>query len=268
VERQRTNAAEKRIARSDILPICMEAWYTAMTSVNITAAFRKSGIYPYDPTAYLQNKQTAEATQSPTCLSLIQAAIEQHPAIITESDTVPSVVRSLLPLLAPPQPDIAPAPDKCDHCGSNLKRKRRQQTLSTKAGLLLTDAELVQMIAEIDKDEADKKQKADERKAAAAEKKRLKTEKDMLKRLQRGHDDSAEDDENKENIAPAASQSSPSASDTHTHKRRKKQQQSDSSLTVVSQRQSSIVIPACPPVLVSIDIPRSTESRLMQRKMR
>lgn len=241
-----------------------------MTSVNITSAFRKSGIYPYDPTAYLQNKQTAEATQSPTCLSLIQAAIEQHPAIITESDTVtvPSAVRSLLPLLAPPQPDIGPAPDKCDHCGSNLKRKRQQQILSTKAGLLMTDVELVQMIAEIDKDEADKKQKAAERKAAAAEKKRLKTEKDMLKRLQRGHDDSAEDDENKENIAPAASLSSPSASDAHTHKRRKQQQQSDSSLTVVSQRQSSIVIPACPPVLVSIDIPRSTESRLMQRKMR
>lgn len=131
----------------------MEAWNTAMASVNITSAFRKSGIYPYDPTAYLQNKQTAEATKSPTCLSLIQAAIEQHPAIITESDTVPSVVRSLLPLPAPPpQPDIAPAPDKCDHCGSNLKRKRQQQILSTKAGLLLTDVELVQMIAEIDKD--------------------------------------------------------------------------------------------------------------------
>jgi hypothetical protein len=170
-QRQRTGVRDKKITRMDIIPICMEAWNKAMTSSNIIAAFEKSGICPFNPEAYQVNKMD-EPQQNTTCLEMIHAAIQAHPAIANESDIVPSVVRSLLPILNPPEADMpVDLIDKCTHCGTNLKKKRYQQMLNTKAGMLLTKVELVAMIAQHEKEEEEKKQTAASKKVAAAERK-------------------------------------------------------------------------------------------------
>src|SRR6185437_10209699 len=111
-----------------------------MTKENIQSGFRKAGLFPYNPNAYLENQRNHKTGYELTALSLINHAMQQHPAIC---EHVPSVVRTLLPVLEPPQPDISAMPDKCNTCGSNLKKKSRQQALNTKAGRLLTDVELV-----------------------------------------------------------------------------------------------------------------------------
>lgn len=256
IERQRMQVAEKKLTRQDIIPIFMEAWYKSMTSQNIRSAFAKSGIYPFDPLAYIKNSKTGEIGEQPCTLSIIQHKITQHHILMNE---VPSHVRPLLPHVDPPPPDTSPKPDKCNACGSDLKKKRQRQVMNSKAGLLLTDEELVKMIHEADKEEADRKQRCEERKIAAAEKKRLKEE----KKQKRDREKMLKADADKENRSPSAAISSTSTSTTHRNKKQKQQHHntsqtsisndnSERQLTAISQRQSSIVLPNCPPFIVTV----------------
>jgi len=255
-----------------------EAWNKAMTSSNIIAAFEKSGICPFNPEAYQVNKMD-EPQQNTTCLEMIHAAIQAHPAIANESDIVPSVVRSLLPILNPPEADMpVDLIDKCTHCGTNLKKKRYQQMLNTKAGMLLTKVELVAMIAQHEKEEEEKKQTAASKKVAAAERKSHAANKKRSRSKKNDADAHAnagvdadgdhtdtDDDADKENHDPLPAL---------TPKRYKQQNRCNHSSKTV-QRQSSIVLPDIGPLMISIQTPMrftnttsSTENRLVLRKLR
>jgi Skp family chaperone for outer membrane proteins len=259
IQRQRDNVPQKSLTRLDIVPVFMEAWYKAMTKENIKSAFMKSGIYPFDRTTYLKNSKTGELEDVPCILSMIQYNLSLHPILINE---IPCHVRPLLSHVDPPPPDIPPEADKCDKCGSNLKKKREQQFTNTKDGLLLTGKESVQMVHQQEQEALDKKQKAAEKKIAAAEKRRIREE----KKLKRNSDAMLMNDDDKENRSPNDATASTSTSTTQRNKRQKREHHNnnqisvsddhnDRTLTSISQRQSSIVLPNGSPVIVSIEIP-------------
>jgi hypothetical protein len=122
-QRQRGNIP-KEIRTTDIIPLAMHAMKIAMTADNIRAGFRKTGIHPYNPEIY--KTSIPPPIQHTSALSILTAAVQQGSCIsaTTITTTVPPVVRDLLPLFSPPSDAVPPPPDKCNECGSDLKKKR------------------------------------------------------------------------------------------------------------------------------------------------
>jgi hypothetical protein len=163
-ERARSVSVEKRgIQRADIVPLVLHAWSLAMTPENVQSGFRRTGIYPYDPTAYKQTKE--QRLKSLGGLPLLVSPIRElaiQPAVATTIDLLP--VRVLTPA----------KPNQCGECGSKLKKRAVRRTLSTAAGVLLTGEEARQQVKENEErkraEEDEKQRKRDARAAKRREK--------------------------------------------------------------------------------------------------
>jgi hypothetical protein len=153
---------EKRgIRRGDIVPLALRAWSLAMTPENVQSGFRRTGIYPYDPTAYKQTKE--QRLKSLGGLPLLVSPIRElavQPAVSAAVDLLPVRV-------------LAPAkPTHCGECGSKLKKRAVRRTLNTAAGALLTGDEARQQIKEIvDRKKAEEDEKQRKKEVRAAKKK-------------------------------------------------------------------------------------------------
>lgn len=161
-ERGRSVSDEKRgIRRADIVPLAVRAWSLAMTPENVQAGFRRTGIYPYDPTAYKQTKE--QRLKSLGGLPLLVSPIHElavQPAVGAAVDLLP--VRVLTPV----------KPTHCGECGSKLKKRVVRRTLSTAAGALLTGDEARQQVKEAEeRKKAEETEKQRRREARAAQKK-------------------------------------------------------------------------------------------------
>lgn len=161
--------SEMGIKRSDILPTAMAAWTHAATPQNVIAGFRATGIYPFNPLAYLKsatkhNKSTT-LTSLPPLLSLSLAFTDPSTPILSE--------------LAHSSPLTDPA--DADTVTREPTKRRVRRTLDTSAGVLLTGEETLQMMREakeaVDEEEREKRQKAEDRKAKRAEKEKVTAEK-------------------------------------------------------------------------------------------
>ena len=161
--------SEMGVKRSDILPAAIAAWDYATTAENITAGFRATGIYPFNPLAYLKsttkhNKLTT-LTSLPPLLSPSLSITDPHTPILSEL--------ALSSALAdPPLADTVPR---------EPTKRRVRRTLDTSAGVLLTGEETLAMLREAKEaaaeEEREKRQKAENRQAKRVEKERVTAEK-------------------------------------------------------------------------------------------
>lgn len=194
-ERARSKpSSERGIRRGDIVPLVLRAWPLAMTTGNIQAGFKRTGIYPYDPTAHMQTKEHR------------LKSLGGLPLLVSPSRTLSSipVVAAITDLL--PVQSLAPAqPNRCGHCGSSLKKKAVRRTLSTAAGVLLTGDEARHQIQESENRKKLEKEEKERRKTERAEKKRKRDEEAEEKggKVRRsGKKKRAEEEEDKENAHP------------------------------------------------------------------
>ena len=158
------------VRRSDILPAALEAWEYATTTENVISGFRRTGIYPFNPRAYLKtldsHTKSTSLTSLPPLLSSPLANTDLPPTPILSE-----LVRS--PALAdPPQASTTPRP---------ASKKRVRRTLDTSAGVLLTGADTIAQLQALREAEeaaaAAKKQRVEDRTAKREEKVRLTAEK-------------------------------------------------------------------------------------------
>jgi hypothetical protein len=170
----------------------------ATTKENVKSGFRRTGIYPYDPTAYLHNKQQQLKSLGglPLLVSPIRVLAE-HPAVAAAIDLLP--VRVLTPAKK----------THCGECGNKLKKRTPRRTVSTAAGALLTGDEVRQQIKEIeDKKTAEEEEKKKRKEARAANKKEKEkaAQAGMSKAIRRKRKaveaSIAVEEEDKENIQP------------------------------------------------------------------
>ena len=156
------------VNRSDILPAAVAAWTHATKPENLIAGFRATGIYPFNPLAYL--KSTIKHTKS-TSLTLLPQLLPPSLATDTDTPNLAALVQSPLLTDSTQTPTTTAEPVK----------KRVRRTLDTSAGVLLTGAEtLAQLraVAEaVAEEERAKKAKVEDRKVKRAEKERLTVEK-------------------------------------------------------------------------------------------
>ena len=166
------------VRRSDILPAALAAWTHATKRENVISGFRRTGIYPFSPHAYLKtlasHTKATSLTSMPSLLSP-SLAVSELPSVPILAELIHS------PSLADPPP---PAPKPA---ASSKKRVRR--TLDTSAGVLLTgDVTIAALraVKEADEEEAKaKRQRIEDRKAKRAEKEKLTAEKKAERLLKR-----------------------------------------------------------------------------------
>ena len=158
------------VKRSDILPAAVAAWKYAVTRENVLSGFRRTGIYPFDPRAYLKtlnsHTKSTSLTSMPPLLSSSLAAVDpSHVSILAELARSPS-------LADPPLPSAAPRV---------ASKKRVRRTLDTSAGVLLTGDETIAALRAVKEAEeaeaAAKKQRVEDRRTKKAEKEKLVAEK-------------------------------------------------------------------------------------------
>lgn len=158
------------VKRSDILPAALAAWNCATSPENVISGFRRTGIYPFNPLAYLKtaashNKPTSLTSLPPLLSPLLAQNDLPHAPILAQLAHSPS-------LADPPPPQPKPAE-------SGKRRVRR--TLDTSAGVLLTgDATIALLRAAKEAEEAEakaKKQRVDDRLAKKAENEKVAAEK-------------------------------------------------------------------------------------------
>lgn len=158
------------VKRSDILPAALAAWNYAVTRENVQSGFRTTGIYPFNPRAYLK---TLASHTKPTSLTSLPPLLSPSLAVtdLPNAPVLAELVRS--PLLA--DPPLASANARTP------TKKRVRRTLDTSAGVLLTgDATLAALRAAKEAEEAEeaaKKQRLADRKAKREEKERVAAEK-------------------------------------------------------------------------------------------
>ena len=154
------------VRRSDILPAALAAWNHATTRENVLSGFRRTGIYPFNPRAYLKtlasHTKPTSLTSLPPLLSPSLAATDlPHAPVLAELVRSPS-------LADPPQPSTTSRPPT---------KKRVRRTLDTSAGVLLTGEETIaalRAVREAEEAEATaKKQRVEDRKAKRDEKEKL-----------------------------------------------------------------------------------------------
>jgi len=166
-----------KIMVKDIVPLINIAWSKAMTKENIQQGFKRAGIYPYNPEAYLENlpqhsPSSLTTTTAPTALQEIATTIKQHPAV---KDVLPAPIVSLLPIFN------TNSGDHKDENAANMshpndesqekKRRKRKMTIDTSGGLLLTSDEVRAKVMEMNKAEEDKKNQIERKKKLREEKK-------------------------------------------------------------------------------------------------
>ena len=163
-------AGEIGVKRSDILPAALAAWNHATTPVNVISGFETTGIYPFNPLAYL--KQAAKHNK-PTSLTSLPLLLSPSLGLadLNSTPALAGLVRS--PSLAdPPPPSTAPR---------SATKKRVRRTLDTSAGVLLTGEATLALLRAVKEaaveEERVKKQCVDDRLAKRAEKERLGAEK-------------------------------------------------------------------------------------------
>lgn len=209
------------VKRSDILPAAIAAWNNAVKPANVISGFRRTGIYPFNPRAYLKtaashNKSTS-LTSLPPLLSptLAEMDLPRAPILV-------ELARSA-PLADPPPPTSAST------ASTASTKKRVRRTLDTSAGVLLTgDATIALLKAvreEAEDEERAKKQKVEDRRVKRVEKERLVVEKKAAQVVKKAAREAAaavkaeakeerkreraeaveEADEDKENVSPNAS---------------------------------------------------------------
>ena len=156
--------------RSDILPAAIAAWNYATSRENVLSGFRRTGIYPFNPRAYLKtlasHTKLTSLTSLPPLLSPSLAVTDlPHTPILSELVCSPSLA----------DPPLASANPR------TLTKKRVRRTLDTSAGVLLTgDETLAALRAVREADEAAvaaKKQRVEDRRTKKAEKEKLEAEK-------------------------------------------------------------------------------------------
>jgi hypothetical protein len=158
------------VKRSDILPAAVAAWEYATSPQNVISGFRRTGIYPFNPRAYLKtaashNKSTSLTSLPPSLLSpLAVADLQQTPA-------VDQLLHS---------PSLADPPQPQPNSAQPIK-KRVRRTLDTSAGVLLTGDETIALLHEAKEAEAEeakaKKQRLLDRQEKRAEKEKVTAEK-------------------------------------------------------------------------------------------
>ena len=141
-----------------------------MKPENVKSGFRRTGIYPFNPLAYLK---TVASHNKPTSLTLLPPLLSpslavsdlQHAPVLSELVRSPS-------LTSPPPASATPRP---------VTKKRVRRTLDTSAGVLLTGdgtRALLRAAAEAAEEvERVKRQKVEDRLAKRAEKEKEAAEK-------------------------------------------------------------------------------------------
>jgi hypothetical protein len=185
--------SSRDIKRADIAPLAIKAWALAMKEDSVKAGFRRTGIYPYDPTAWKQS-----LPHSPL-RPLLLPVLVSPPAVLAAQPSIARIL-PLLPVTAPPQATVK----KCSECGSKKKAPRR--TVSTGAGVMLTGdgARQVEKLAEAER----LRQKREER-----ERKRDEKAAGSVSGRKRGRDEVEE----KENVDPNIGAAQQSAGMLHMH---------------------------------------------------
>lgn len=169
-EKRRTCVpSEMGMKRSDILPAAIAAWSHAATQENVIAGFRATGIYPFNPLAYLKSSSTHNKSTSLTSL----------PPLLSPSLAVVDPQTPLLAQLAVSRPLTDPPASVATTATPSKRRVRR--TLDTSAGVLLTGEETLAMLREAreaaEEEEQAKRQKAEDRRVKRVEKERKADEK-------------------------------------------------------------------------------------------
>ena len=144
------------IRRNDIIPLAVAAWNHACKPSNIISGFRATGIYPYDPLAYLRtaasHTKSTSLTGCPLLLSTSLAA-----SAVQDSPILANLLRT--PSLARP---IEPTGETPAAAGAASKQKTKR-TLNLSAGMLLTASEVREAVkrreAEKEAEEAAKQQR-------------------------------------------------------------------------------------------------------------
>jgi hypothetical protein len=152
------------IRRGDIVPLVLKAWDKAMTSENIKAGFKRTGIYPYDPSAYTytKEKQLKSLGGLPLLLSPSKVFLES-PVIAQAVERTPSVT------------ETSPVrPKKCGECGSSLKKKAVRRVINTGAGVLLTGAAAREEMRKKNEEEQTEKEAKERRRVERETKKKEK----------------------------------------------------------------------------------------------
>lgn len=150
------------IRRSDIVPSLMRAWEKAMTKENLKAGFLRSGIYPYNPSAYKDSRKDA-----PVSITGFPLVITPVIRLIEESTAVSSIAECLPVTLSSPV-----KPNACSQCGQTPRKRTVKRTLSTKEGLLLTGAQARAELKEMEEERRRAEKEKEEKAAERAEKKR------------------------------------------------------------------------------------------------
>ena len=163
------------VKRSDILPAAIAAWNYAVTRENVLSGFRRTGIYPFNPHAYLKTLNSHTKSTSLTSLPpLLSSSLDpSHVPLLAELAASPS-------LADPPPSSAAP------RVGT---KKRVRRTLDTSAGVLLTGDETIAALRAVkEAEEAEvmaKKQRVEDRRTKKAEKEKLVAEKRAAREVKR-----------------------------------------------------------------------------------
>jgi hypothetical protein len=165
-KRASTARGEGGIHKTDIIPMAMAAWDSAMTSSNVISGFRRTGIFPFDPLAYKRtvasHLRTDSLTGLPSLLSL--ASFSTHK--MQKSSHLLNLITS--DAFSDPSPTTPPV-------------KKVKRMLNTSAGALLTGGETMEQL-----------RKWDEEKKEEEEAKRVRKEQRMKRK-----EEIRQDDENK-----------------------------------------------------------------------
>ena len=128
-ECDRIRAAKRRtcapgdmgVKRSDILPAALAAWKYATKPENVVSGFRRTGIYPFNPRAYLE---TAASHTKSTSLTSLPPLLSPSLAVIDLARTpqLGSWLRARhWPTLHPPPPHLAQS--RRDACAGRSTRR-------------------------------------------------------------------------------------------------------------------------------------------------